>query len=86
VVNVVLASKGYPEKPIIGYPIKITKKPLIFFAGAKKSKKGIVTAGGRVLSVVGIGKTIMLAKKDAYDNIKNVSFKDMQYRQDIGGR
>ncbi|MBL4932050.1 phosphoribosylamine--glycine ligase [Clostridium paridis] len=84
--NVVLASKGYPGNFEKGYEITIDDKVKnnVFIAGGQIKDGKLVTAGGRVLSVVGLGKTIEEAKAAAYKNIDNVSFKDMYFRKDIG--
>ena len=85
-INVVLASKGYPKKFNKGYEIKIDDsiKDKVFVAGAVEDNGVLKTSGGRVLSVVGHGKTLEEARKDAYNNVKLVSFKDSYYRTDIG--
>ena len=85
-INVVLASKGYPKKFNKGYEIKIDDsiKDKVFVAGAVEENGVLKTSGGRVLSVVGHGKTLEEARKDAYNNVKLVSFKDSYCRTDIG--
>lgn len=84
--NVVLASKGYPGTFEKGYEITINDnvKNNVFIAGGQIKDGKLVTSGGRVLSVVGLGKTIEEAKAAAYKNINDVSFKDMYFRKDIG--
>ena len=74
-VNVVLSSKGYPDESLKGE---------YFIAGAKKEGDTLVTSGGRVLSVVGKGKTLEEAKENAYKNIEKVNFEGMYFRKDIG--
>lgn len=85
-VNVVLSSKGYPEAYEKGYEISIDEslKGEYFIAGAKKEGDTLVTSGGRVLSVVGKGKTLEEAKENAYKNIEKVNFEGMYFRKDIG--
>lgn len=85
-INVVLASKGYPGKFQKGYEITIDDsiKDKVFIAGAKFEDGVLKTSGGRVLSVIGTGKTVEEARKDAYNNIKFVNFKDSYCRNDIG--
>ena len=85
-VNVVLSSKGYPEAYEKGYEISIDEslKGEFFIAGAKKEGDTLVTSGGRVLSVVGKGKTLEEAKENAYKNIEKVNFEGMYFRKDIG--
>ncbi|MBS5936980.1 phosphoribosylamine--glycine ligase [Clostridium sp.] len=85
-VNVVLASKGYPGSFTKGYEITVDNevKDKVFIAGAKLEDGVLKTNGGRVLSVVGVGKTVEEARKDAYKSIEKVNFKDKYYRSDIG--
>ena len=85
-INVVLASGGYPGEFVKGYEINIDEKvkDKVFLAGAKAEDGVLKTNGGRVLSVVGIGKTVEEARNDAYENIKYVTFKDAYCRTDIG--
>ena len=85
-VNVVLSSKGYPGAYEKGYEISIDEslKGEFFIAGAKKEGNTLVTSGGRVLSVVGKGKTLEEAKENAYKNIEKVNFEGMYFRKDIG--
>ncbi|MGC8804591.1 MAG: phosphoribosylamine--glycine ligase [Candidatus Ratteibacteria bacterium] len=86
-VDVVIASGGYPGKYSIGYPIKgldsISKDVVIFHAGTKKENDIFLTAGGRVLNVVGLGNTIAQARTKAYEKVDTIFFKDMYYRKDI---
>jgi len=85
-INVVLSSGGYPGEFVKGYEISIDEKvkDKVFLAGAKVEDGILKTNGGRVLSVVGLGKTIEEARIDAYKNIKYVTFKDAYCRTDIG--
>lgn len=85
-INVVLASKGYPGKFEKGYEITIDDsiKDKVFLAGAKFEDGVLKTNGGRVLSVIGRGKTLEEARKEAYANCKLVNFKDSYCRTDIG--
>jgi phosphoribosylamine--glycine ligase len=85
-VGVVLASGGYPLDFKIGFSINgldKVKNALVFYAGAKKQNEDIITSGGRVLTVVGIGKNRQAAANTAYENIKFISFKNMYFRKDI---
>ncbi len=81
---------GYPARYGKGYPISGIEDVLdpdckIFFAGVSNSEaKGMVTDGGRVLHVVGRGKTLKDAVDVAYKNIEKVHFEGMRYRKDIG--
>ncbi|WP_297423472.1 phosphoribosylamine--glycine ligase [Clostridium sp.] len=85
-INVVLASKGYPGDFVKGYEITIDEKvkDKVFLAGAKADDGVLKTNGGRVLSVIGLGKTLEEARTDAYENIKYVTFEGAYYRTDIG--
>jgi phosphoribosylamine--glycine ligase len=81
---------GYPGRYGKGYPISgigNAEEPdcKIFFAGVSNSKeKGLVTDGGRVLHVVGRGKTLQEARDTAYRGIEHISFEGLRYRTDIG--
>ena len=56
----------------------------IFHAGTKLKNNKIYTAGGRVLGVTAKGDSLKNAKDRAYDLVKDIKFKGMQYRTDIG--
>ena len=90
-VDVVLAAPGYPESPETGAPISgLTEAEAagegvqIFHAGTRFDADGIVTAGGRVLNVVGIGDDIATARAAAYSVADNIDFTGKQFRSDIG--
>lgn len=70
-INVVLASEGYPGNFVKGYEITIDEsvKDNVFLAGAKMEGGALLTNGGRVLSVVGSGKTLEEAREVAYKNV-----------------
>jgi phosphoribosylamine--glycine ligase len=86
-VCVVAASPGYPEAPETGSPIKgldAVAGADVFCAGVAETDDGsLVTAGGRVLNVVGAGATIAAARAAAYDGLGHISFAGMHYRTDI---
>jgi phosphoribosylamine--glycine ligase len=90
--GVVLASKGYPYKPETGKVIEGLQEAqrmedvVIFHAGTKREGDKIVTAGGRVLTVVGLGKDLREAKERAYSAVEKIRFEGMQYRKDIGDK
>jgi len=90
VVCVVLAADGYPGAPRRGDPIaglgEALAQPgvLLFHAGTALQDGRLVTAGGRVLSVVGRGSTLNEAAQSAYSAVGRVQFDGMQYRRDIG--
>ncbi len=81
---------GYPFRYGKGYPIHgldniNDPNCKIFFAGVSFSEgKGLVTDGGRVLHVVGKGKTLEEACSTAYKNIEKIHFEGIRYRKDIG--
>ena len=86
-VGVVLASGGYPATYKMSYPISgldaVDDDVLVFHAGTKADPRGIVTNGGRVLTVVAMGETAADARRKAYDNVRRITFADVQYRTDI---
>lgn len=89
--GVVLAAKDYPENPrkgdvITGIPAE-TNDAITFHAGTKfNDKNELVTSGGRVLCVVGLGDTLKEARDRAYDTAAEIKFDGMQMRSDIGYR
>lgn len=89
-VCVVAASGGYPGaygtgKVIRG--IEGVKNSFVFHAGTKLREDGaVLTAGGRVLNVIHLGKDIADAINGAYQDLKHISFEGMYYRSDIGKR
>jgi phosphoribosylamine--glycine ligase len=89
-VGVVLAAGGYPETPESGQPIQgidaASDVPgaLVFHAGTARRETSLVTAGGRVLTVVGRGTTFRDAIDTAYAAASRIHFDGMQYRRDIG--
>ncbi len=86
---VVLASGGYPEKFETGKTIsglnivKAQTNSMVFHAGTRFVNGKILTAGGRVLNVVGLGKTVAESVNAAYNAIKKIHFENMFYRKDI---
>lgn len=85
-INVVMASSGYPKAIETGHKIDIEDsiKESMFIAGAKLKDNYLITSSGRVLSVLGRGKTIHEARENAYKNTKKVSFEGAYFRKDIG--
>ncbi len=89
-VGVVLASGGYPDSPESGKPIdgidaaSDVAGAIVFHAGTTKRDGRIVTAGGRVLTVVGRSTTYRDAIDTAYAAASRIHFDGMQYRRDIG--
>jgi phosphoribosylamine--glycine ligase len=89
-VGVVLASQGYPGAVTTGIPItgldeaEAVDGVRVFHAGTELRDGRIVTAGGRVLTVVGTGPTYEQAIARAYSGVSKISFAGMQFRRDIG--
>ena len=89
-VCVVAASSGYPEKPQLGTEIFIDEDQaakagvLIFHAGTRRDDGDLVTRGGRVLNVVGVGDSVEEAASHAYGGLSHVHFEGMWARHDIG--
>lgn len=88
---VVLAAPGYPDKPVAGLPItgveQAEKLPGVFvdYAGVKRDGTGdLVTAGGRVFAVTGIGHTLEEAREKAYKACDLIQFQGKVMRRDIG--
>ena len=89
--SVVLASEGYPGsyekgKVILGVEdAEDLNKVLVFHAGTALNVDGeLITSGGRVLNVVGLGSSFESARHRAYEAIKRINFEGMQFRSDIG--
>jgi phosphoribosylamine--glycine ligase len=89
-VGVVLASRGYPESAESGRPIHGIDEAervagvFVYHASTRSEGGTIVTAGGRVLTVVGQGSDFKEAIARAYAGVGCLSFDGMQYRRDIG--
>jgi phosphoribosylamine--glycine ligase len=91
-VCVVCASGGYPGdyekgKEILGLDEAAKMKDaVVFHAGTKKQGDKILTSGGRVLGVTGLGNTIKEAIATVYKALEKIKFSGMHYRRDIGAR
>ena len=88
--GVVMAASGYPDAPrkndvITGIPEE-TEHSMTFHAGTALDNKTLTTQGGRVLCVVGLGDSVRVAQKHAYEALDNIQFDGMQFRRDIGWR
>ena len=86
---VIATSKGYPLEYKTGYPIKIgtidSENCQIFDSGTRLSETGdVLTDGGRVLSLVCQDKDFDKVFEKAYRNIKEINFKGIYFRNDIG--
>ena len=89
-VGVVMAAAGDPVSPrkgdvIDGIPPD-TAECVTFHAGTQMAGGKLVTSGGRVLCVVGLGDSIKMAQKQAYEAVDKIHFNGAQFRRDIGWR
>lgn len=89
-VGVVLASRGYPESSESGRAIEgldaaeAIPGVTVYHAGTAARDGAVVTAGGRVLTVVGRGRDYAEAIARAYAGVMQISFDGLQFRKDIG--
>ncbi len=91
-VTVVLASGGYPGKYEAGRPIEglgsgqveIEEGIYVFHAGTKVENGKVVTAGGRVCAVTGLGQNLKGAIDHAYKGVERIQFDGRHFRKDIG--
>jgi phosphoribosylamine--glycine ligase len=88
--TVILAAPGYPGSYPKGLPISgVDHHPnsgevLVFHAGTTRQNNQLVTSGGRVLAVSGLGPDLPAALASAYHRIQQIHFEGMHYRPDIG--
>ncbi|WP_420103055.1 phosphoribosylamine--glycine ligase [Bosea sp. (in: a-proteobacteria)] len=88
--TVVLAAKGYPAKPEAGSVIRKLEAAealvdvLVFHAGTAMKGPDLVAAGGRVLNVVGLGKSVSEAQAKAYKAVDAIDWPGGFCRRDIG--
>ena len=85
-VTVVLAALGYPDAPQVNGAI--TKIPVIadtqiFHAGTTQSGEALVSAGGRVMTITGLGEDLTQARDRAYRAISQIELSGSFYRSDI---
>ncbi|MFA5351267.1 MAG: phosphoribosylamine--glycine ligase [Candidatus Omnitrophota bacterium] len=91
-VCVVCASGGYPgayakDKEVRGlHDAERLKDIVVFHAGTKKAGDKILTSGGRVLGVTGLGTTIEDAIDKTYKAVNKINFEGMHFRRDIGAK
>ena len=90
-VGVVLAAQNYPDTPRKGDVIHgidaANQIGKVFHAGTALNERGeVITNGGRVLCVVGLGDDVAAAKQRAYRALAEVRFDGMQYRTDIADK
>ncbi len=87
---VVLCSKGYPDQFENNIEIKninkisLDKDNYLFHAGTIKDNGKVLSSGGRVLNFVSQSENISEAKKNVYNNLKNLDWTGGFYRSDIG--
>jgi len=88
--TVVLAARGYPAKPETGSVIHGVEKAeclddvLVFHAGTKLKNGDLVANGGRVLNIVGLGKSVGEAQARAYRAVDEIDWPEGFCRRDIG--
>jgi phosphoribosylamine--glycine ligase len=88
-VTIVAVSGGYPEDFEKGFEIKfpddtLSDDSIIFHSGTSLNYEKIVTAGGRVLCVTSFGADVKDASSKSLQILKQIHFKNMYYRSDIG--
>ena len=89
--GVVMAAGGYPatyEKgaKIAGLPESGSDACKVFHAGTALQEEDIVTSGGRVLCVVGLGESVAGAREVAYSQVNDINWNKVYFRNDIGHR
>ena len=88
--GVVMASKGYPEKYETGFPISglngENETTKVFHCGTKIEREKILSNGGRVLCVTGLGNDLGNAFEKAYEAASKITWNGAFYRKDIGKR
>ena len=88
-VTVVVASEGYPEKPVTGDVIEGlaeangVPQAYVLHAGTRSVDGAVVSSGGRVLSVVGTGATLADARGAAYAAVDRIALRGSHHRTDI---
>ena len=89
-VTTVLAAAGYPDSPRAGDAITLPPErsdAIVFHAGTRLDFEGtLVTSGGRVLTVTGLGATFADAQRVSAEVAAQVRFDGKQFRNDIGWR
>lgn len=88
--GVVMAAGGYPEAYdkgdlIEGIP-NANDNSKVFHAGTSTENNSLVTSGGRVLCVVGLGKNVTQAQEVAYETVEKIQWENAYFRTDIGHR
>ncbi len=84
-VSVVVAAENYPGRPRLGDVITGSEADAVLHAGTARREDGaVVSAGGRVLTVVGTGADLDAARAAAYEAIKSIRLPGSHFRTDIG--
>jgi phosphoribosylamine--glycine ligase len=84
-VTVVIAAENYPGRPRTGDVITGSDADGVLHAGtARRSDGAIVSAGGRVLAVVGTGADLVAARADVYGRVASIRLPGSHFRTDIG--
>ena len=85
---VVLTSNGYPGHYENGFKIsglgELDKDWVVFHSGTRREGEEVVTHGGRVLAIGGLGQNLKEAFQKVYEGIDKISWRGMYYRKDIG--
>ena len=89
--GVVMAAGGYPQsyakgKSINGLGDATSQSRMVFHAGTAEDGDNVVTSGGRVLCVVGLGDTVAKAASEAYAAVDQIHWEGAYFRRDIGHR
>ncbi len=89
--GVVMAAGGYPGdyargSVIAGLEHADSDTQKVFHAGTARNGRDIVTAGGRVLCVTGLGESVEGAAREAYAAVAKIGWDGVYYRRDIGHR
>jgi phosphoribosylamine--glycine ligase len=90
-VTVVMASAGYPDDPeggvaITGVEDAEAAGALVFHAGTAMREGSLVSAGGRVLNVTGVGNSLHEARERAYAAVERIDLPGAQFRTDVASR
>ena len=90
-VTVALAAEHYPEGRDAGSPISGVEEAevlgaLVFHAGTARRDGQLVTSGGRILNVTGLGDTLEEARARAYEACERISFPGARFRRDIADK
>ena len=87
----VIAAYGYPEAPVTGAPLTPAAAEgmdgvMLFHAGTKRDGARWSAAGGRVLSVVGLGADLAAARERAYAAVPRVAGAGLRWRSDVAAK